>query len=358
MEVYAIDDGTAENSSGFIGGGDIIALNSFTVLPGAETITSLSIAWGSPNFPDPTLDGLPYLAVIWSDPNGNGDPIDGHVLGTASGVISSQGTDMFLVTDLARTIPGSSFFVGLMVNHGPVQYPAAIDSTSPILRGRSYVAGTEAGYGHGDIYDLANNRLVPLAIDSYNWLIRADGTSSSPFRLLGAVSQMDQGEVGPYDITLPLSGPAGIECRSGIPGERPGTYKWVFSFSQPVVSIDDAEVNCGHVQRREIDPDYPYQVILYTTNRQCSGQYVTATLTGVHSALETLPSASATMGLLVGDVTGDGVVDRNDSNQVRVSRGQATFYVNFRADVTGNGVINQNDQNAVNAHGGDSLPPR
>ena len=104
-EVYAIDDGSADISIGLSNGGDMISLNSFTVLPGAETITSVSIAWGSPSDPDPSLDGLPYLAVIWSDPDGDGDPADAHVLGTASGVISSQGTDTFVVTDLARTIP-------------------------------------------------------------------------------------------------------------------------------------------------------------------------------------------------------------------------------------------------------------
>jgi len=360
-EVYAIDDGSADISIGLSNGGDMISLNSFTVLPGAETITSVSIAWGSPSDPDPSLDGLPYLAVIWSDPDGDGDPADAHVLGTASGVISSQGTDTFVVTDLARTIPGSTFFVGLMVNQVVGQFPVGFDKANPLFN-RSYVAGAELGHGHGDIYDLTNNNLPVLTIEYYglfgNWTIRADATFSSPFRLLGAVSQMDQGEVGPQNIDLPLSGPAGIECRSGIPGERPGTYKWVFSFSEPVVSIDDAEVSCGHVQRREIDPAYPYQVILYTTNRQCSEQYVTATLLGVHSATETLPSAAATMGLLVGDVDADGVVTRNDTNQVKDLRGQTAFYVNFRADVTGNGVINQNDLSAVNVHNGDRLPPR
>src|SRR5262245_37455356 len=45
---YMMDDGTADYSIGVLGGGDLIALNEFAVVPGSETITSVSIAWGYP----------------------------------------------------------------------------------------------------------------------------------------------------------------------------------------------------------------------------------------------------------------------------------------------------------------------
>ena len=48
--VYSIDDGTAEDSIGLTGGGDIISLNSFAVVPGTESIDSVDIAWGTPCF--------------------------------------------------------------------------------------------------------------------------------------------------------------------------------------------------------------------------------------------------------------------------------------------------------------------
>src|SRR6476660_6221481 len=52
---YSIDDGTAEDSVGLTNGGNLLVLNSFPVSGGNNVITSISIAWGTPAFPDPTL---------------------------------------------------------------------------------------------------------------------------------------------------------------------------------------------------------------------------------------------------------------------------------------------------------------
>src|SRR5882724_10281344 len=100
---YSIDDGMAEDSVGLTSGGNLLCLNSFTT--GSDnTILSISIAWGTPSFPDPTLNGLPYTAVLWNDPNGDGSPTDAVVLAMAPGVISMQGTDTFLTTVIPPTM--------------------------------------------------------------------------------------------------------------------------------------------------------------------------------------------------------------------------------------------------------------
>src|SRR5207342_1269713 len=95
---YMIDDGTAEDSIGLTAGGTFVSCNSFSVTGGNNVITSISIAWGTPLFPDPTLNGLAYTAVLWGDPNGDGSPTDAVVLAQAPGVISSAGTDTFITT--------------------------------------------------------------------------------------------------------------------------------------------------------------------------------------------------------------------------------------------------------------------
>ena len=41
------------------------------------------------------------------------------------------------------------------------------------------------------------------------------------------------------------------------------------------------------------------------------------------------------MTLLFGDVTGDGVVDLGDPNEVRMHKGETTSATNFRDDVNG-----------------------
>ncbi len=172
---YMVDDGTAEDGIGLTLGGDIISLNKFAVIPGSETITSVSIAWGTPAFPDPSLNGLPYTVAIWSDPNGDGSPTDAVLLNTAAGVVASQGTNTFIVTDIPdTTITTANFFVGFLITHSGGQFPAAFDQTAPTFSNVSYVAGGASG----DINNLNNNELPVAAIEFYglvgNWLIRAD----------------------------------------------------------------------------------------------------------------------------------------------------------------------------------------
>src|SRR6476469_9413379 len=171
---YMIDDGTAEDSVGLTNGGNLLVLNSFPVSGGNNVITSISIAWGTPAFPDPTLNGLPYTAVLWSDPNGDGSPTDAVVLAQAPGVISQQGTDTFITTAIPPTmVTTTNFFVGFLITHTAGQFPAAFDESAPIPN-RSFIALTSS------INDLSG----AAPIESFglvgNWLIRADGNTGGP----------------------------------------------------------------------------------------------------------------------------------------------------------------------------------
>ena len=141
------------------------ACNSFPVTGGNNVITSISIAWGTPAFPDPTLNGLPYTAVLWSDPNGDGSPTDAVVLAMAPGVISQQGTDTFITTAIPPTmVTTTNFFVGFLITHTAGQFPAAFDENAPIPN-RSWVAQTAS------INDLSgaspSKRSAWLAIGSF-----------------------------------------------------------------------------------------------------------------------------------------------------------------------------------------------
>src|SRR4051794_25397743 len=138
---YMIDDGTAEDSIGLTAGGNLLCLNSFPVSAGNNIITSISIAWGTPAFPDPTLDGLTYTAVLWSDPNGDGSPTDAVVLAMAAGVVSQQGTDTFITSTIPPTmVTTANFFVGFVINQVAGQFPAALDKTAPNLPNRSWLS--------------------------------------------------------------------------------------------------------------------------------------------------------------------------------------------------------------------------
>src|SRR6476659_3687536 len=172
---YMIDDGTAEDSVGLTAGGSLVALNSFPVSGGNNVITSISIAWGTPLFPDPTLNGLPYTAVLWSDPNGDGSPTDAVVLAQAPGVVSQAGTDTFITTVIPPTmVTTANFFVGFLITHAAGQFPAAFDETPPTLPNRSWVDAT------ANINDLSGAITIESAGLVGNWLIRADGNTGGP----------------------------------------------------------------------------------------------------------------------------------------------------------------------------------
>ena len=171
---YVIDDGTAEDSIGLTAGGTFVSCNEFSVSGGNNVITSISIAWGTPAFPDPTLNGLAYTAVLWSDPNGDGSPTDAVVLAMAPGVISSAGTDTFITTAIPPTmVTTTNFFVGFLITHNAGQFPAAFDESAPIPN-RSWIDLTS------NINDLSGSAPIESFGLVGNWLIRADGNTGGP----------------------------------------------------------------------------------------------------------------------------------------------------------------------------------
>jgi hypothetical protein len=177
---YSIDDGTAENSIGLTSGGNLLCLNEFTVTGGNNIINSIAIAWGTPSFPDPTLNGLAYTAYLWNDPNGDGSPTDATVLASASGVVSGAGTDTFDITAISPThVLTANFFVGFVINHLPGQFPAAFDQTNP-LPNRSWIS----------LGGNPNNMSDAATIESFglvgNWMVRADAVPEpSTYALVG-----------------------------------------------------------------------------------------------------------------------------------------------------------------------------
>lgn len=186
---YMLDDGTMEDSVGF-GNGlqnfQSIFFNHFNVIPGQTSISTVSVAWGTPAFPDPTLNGEPVTIGIWSDPNGDGNPSDGVLLGSVAGTIQNAGTDTFVDYTFATPVDVSaytSFFVGDMTpgNNGPEQFPQGLDETPPSHM-QSWVAAMSTG-DPVDFNNLGNNDFLET-IDAAglpgNWGIRASaGTSSS-----------------------------------------------------------------------------------------------------------------------------------------------------------------------------------
>jgi uncharacterized repeat protein (TIGR03803 family) len=169
----------------------------------------------------------------------------------------------------------------------------------------------------------------------------------SPLTLLSAASVK-----GGFAIDLPLTGTPGIEDRCGRNGAA-----ITLTFNNNLTSVGGITSSCGRVVSGVIDNTNPHQFIVTLKERTCNAEDVTVSVTDVHDdQSNTLASASVTMGLLMGDVNGDGSVTKADLDLVKTDLGQPTNATNFREDVNVDGTINQLDVKAVKRYRGTFLP--
>ena len=178
--------------------------------------------------------------------------------------------------------------------------------------------------------------------------------------LQSVVSTKTHGTSGDFPIDLPQP-PAtpGVECRQAgsLPGGASGDYQLVFTFSQPLSSVDSASVSCGSVASSGFAPGSNQYTLNLTGENSCNMTYVMVTLNNVNdSAGGHSDSVSGTMGLLLGDTSSDGVVNSADITQTRRQSGNVTDSSNFREDVTLDGVINSADITLVRRQSGNALP--
>jgi hypothetical protein len=167
--------------------------------------------------------------------------------------------------------------------------------------------------------------------------------------LVNVVSRKTHGNAGTFDIDLPETGAPGIECRTGGPE---GNYMLVFTFTNNV-SVQGASVTSGSGS---------------ITNFTVVGNQVTVNLTAVSNAqtiVVTLARVSdglntsdvqATMGRLLGDVNGSGLVDGNDVSTVQSHTRQSVNSANFRCDVNADGLLDGNDVSTTQRQTRTALP--
>jgi uncharacterized MAPEG superfamily protein len=203
------------------------------------------------------------------------------------------------------------------------------------------------------------NLALNLAVDVQNRIFIAD-TANSRIRnvdfnvpLLGVSSRKIHASAGAFDIDLPFDG-SGIECRAG---GSSGDYTIVFTFVNPLTSVDGASVTSGmgSVTSSQIGTD-PRQYIVNLTG-VTNAQRLTVTLTNVHDATgDFSASASISLGILVGDVNASGRVDAADVSLVRQQTLQTITASNFREDINVSGRIDAADVSIARQQTLTSLP--
>jgi len=159
------------------------------------------------------------------------------------------------------------------------------------------------------------------------------------------------GASGTFDINLPLTGAAGVECRTGGTGRN---FQVVVTFATPVT--------VGGLSIMSRDG-------LATGTRTVSGAVVTVNLAAVANAqtlgitLLNVSNGTTTadvlipMGVLLGDTNGSASVTASDIGQVKSLSGQPVTGANFRADVNvSGGAISASDIGLVKSTAGTQLP--
>jgi hypothetical protein len=178
----------------------------------------------------------------------------------------------------------------------------------------------------------------------------------TPVQLVGVASRKTHGNVGTFDVTLPPTGPRGVECRSG--GAN-GNHTLIFTFSNVLTNVAKATVTAGTgtVSSSAIGSDH-HQYIVNLTG-VANAQYITVGLTNVYDGAGGSSSVvSASMGVLLGDTNADGNVDGTDVSQTKSQSGNsAATGTAYREDVNLDGFVDGTDVSFVKSRSGGHIPP-
>jgi uncharacterized delta-60 repeat protein len=168
--------------------------------------------------------------------------------------------------------------------------------------------------------------------------------------LTSAFSRKTHGGAGTFDVPLPLTGNIGIECRSG---GATNDYQMIINFMTSV-TVGSASVTSGTGSVSSFTVSGP-QVTVNLTG-VTNVQRITVTLFNVNDGTH-MGNVPVSMGVLVGDVNGNSVVNASDVSLAKSQVGQTVSGSNFREDVNANGLINSVDVALVKARVGTALPP-
>lgn len=146
---------------------------------------------------------------------------------------------------------------------------------------------------------------------------------------------------GTHDIPLPLVGPAGVECRQGG-GANADTHNVVFQFAQPATftsaSVTPGNGGTAHMAGTSTSGNE----VTVTLDQVSNGQTLMVNLFGVIDG-GAPRDITVPMGVLLGDVNGNGAVTNGDVALVKAQVGNSVTDENFKDDVNANGIISNGD---------------
>ena len=194
--------------------------------------------------------------------------------------------------------------------------------------------------------------LVGGIFNQYNGAARLSLARLGDNLAFTAVSRKVHPGAATFDINLPVTGPVGVECRSG---GATNNYQVVFSLAG-AATFNNASISSGAGSVSAANGSGTATITLDLTG-VTSIQTITVTLAGASDGLNTR-DLSVPMGVLIGDTTGNGMVNATDVGQTKGQSGQAVTGANFRLDVNvSGGTIGASDISLVKSNSGNELPP-
>jgi photosystem II stability/assembly factor-like uncharacterized protein len=182
----------------------------------------------------------------------------------------------------------------------------------------------------------------------YDGAVLHKAGAAGTLQLLSAVSRKTHRTTGTFDVNLPLTGAAGVECRDGG-----GSYSFVFNFATNVVS-GTASVTSGSGTAGTAT--FSGTTMTVPLSGVTDVQTITVTLNGVTDVSgQVLPATPVSAKMLIGDVNGDSTVNKTDVTLTKGQVGMPVTTSNFREDVKVSGTINSADVRSVKSAVGHSL---
>jgi uncharacterized delta-60 repeat protein len=154
----------------------------------------------------------------------------------------------------------------------------------------------------------------------------------------------------PFDINLPLTGNAGIECRSG---GAANDYQIVLTFPS-AVTFTNASVTAGTGSVSSSGGSGTTAITVNLTG-VANEQTIMVTFSGLSDGTTT-GDLNVPMAILIADTNGDRTVNSSDVSQTKGRVGQTANATNFRSDVNTSAGINASDISLVKVRVGTGLP--
>jgi hypothetical protein len=230
----------------------------------------------------------------------------------------------------------------------------------------SIVSSPSPGYDHDLTALVCTSTSNCWTVGSYfnggNFGALIEHYAPAEVRVTAAVSRKTHGAASDFDVDLPLTGNAGIECRSG---GATGDHKLVLTFAAPItingnpqaqVTTGIGEIGSGGVASGGgVSVDQTRTIVTVPLTNVANAQTIAVTLFNVSDGTNS-SNVVVPMSVLIGDTNADRFVDAIDTAQTKSKSGQAVNTTNFREDVNTDGFLDAVDAAFVKSKSGTTLP--